>query len=157
MELRDYLRDGGLFEARRQGNGADCTYEVLQSVVGLGLVENLVPGLGGGSVPGLGGLSALAAAVGRSVRSAAEAGWARSPGRWGDRSTAVATATATTGTNRRRSQSRRSGEWGRDDDRREGRSHRRADDRAGPTAIGATTPAAGASGRDRDWADPDVE
>src|SRR5205085_12082422 len=59
-ELRDYVRDGGLFEARRQENGADCTYEVLQSVMGMGLLENLVPGIGGGSLPGLGGLGALA-------------------------------------------------------------------------------------------------
>jgi hypothetical protein len=59
-ELRDYVRDGGLFEARRQENGADCTYEVLQGVVGTGLLQNLVPGMGGGALPGLGGLSALA-------------------------------------------------------------------------------------------------
>ena len=59
-ELRDYVRDGGLFEARRQENGADCTYEVLQSVVGAGLVENLVPGMGGGPLSGLGPLGALA-------------------------------------------------------------------------------------------------
>ena len=39
-ELRDYVRDGGLFEARRQEGGADCTYEVLQSVMGVGLLEN---------------------------------------------------------------------------------------------------------------------
>src|SRR5882724_2636993 len=59
-ELRDYVRDGGLFEARRQENGADCTYEVLQGVVGTGLLQNLVPGMGGGALPGVGGLSALA-------------------------------------------------------------------------------------------------
>src|SRR2546421_263594 len=59
-ELRDYVRDGGLFEARRQEGGADCTHEVLQSVMGVGLLENLVPGMGGGSLPGLGGLGALA-------------------------------------------------------------------------------------------------
>ncbi len=58
-ELRDYLRDGGLFEARRQENGADCTYEVLQSVVGMEFLQNLVPGLGSGSLAGLGGLGAL--------------------------------------------------------------------------------------------------
>lgn len=61
-ELRDYVRDGGLFEARRQENGADCTYEVLQSVLGVGMLESLVPGLGGNplaGLPGLGGLSAL--------------------------------------------------------------------------------------------------
>ena len=59
-ELRDYVRDGGLFEARRQETGADCTYEVLQSVVGAGLLEQLAPGLGGGPLSGLGGLGALA-------------------------------------------------------------------------------------------------
>ena len=57
-ELRDYLRDGGLFEARREDGGADCTHEVLQGIVGAGLVENLVPGLGG-RIPGLGGLGLL--------------------------------------------------------------------------------------------------
>ena len=59
-ELRDYVRDGGLFEARRHESGADCTYEVLQSVMGVGMLQNLVPGLSGGGIPGLGGLSALA-------------------------------------------------------------------------------------------------
>jgi|SRR3989442_4749942 len=59
-ELRDYVRDGGLFEARRQENGADCTYEVLQGVLGVGLLQNLVPGMGAGPLSGLGGLSALA-------------------------------------------------------------------------------------------------
>jgi len=58
-ELKEYVREGGLFEARRHENGADCTYEVLQSVMGAGALQNLVPGLGGGSLPGLGGLSAL--------------------------------------------------------------------------------------------------
>ena len=53
-ELRDYLRDGGLFEARRQGSGTDCTYEVLQSVLGAGMLQNLVPGLGAGPLAGLG-------------------------------------------------------------------------------------------------------
>ena len=55
-ELRDHLRDGGLFEARRQGSGTDCTYEVLQSVMGAGMLQNLVPGLGSGPLGGLGGL-----------------------------------------------------------------------------------------------------
>lgn len=59
-ELRDYVRDGGLFEARRHENGSDCTYEVLQSVMGAGLLGNTVPGLPAGGIPGLGGLSALA-------------------------------------------------------------------------------------------------
>lgn len=58
-ELREYVRDGGLFEARRHENGGDCTYEVLQSVMESGVLQNLVPSLGGGSLPGLGGLSAL--------------------------------------------------------------------------------------------------
>ena len=57
-ELRDYVRDGGLFEARREDGGADCTHEVLQGIVGAGMVENLVPGLGG-RIPGLGGLGLL--------------------------------------------------------------------------------------------------
>ena len=59
VELRDYVRDGGLFEARRQENGADCTYEVLQGVMGAGMLQNLVPGLGSGPLSGLAGLSAL--------------------------------------------------------------------------------------------------
>jgi hypothetical protein len=59
-ELRDYVKDGGLFEARRHENGADCTYEVLQDVVGAGLMQNLVPGMGGGALCGLGGLAGLA-------------------------------------------------------------------------------------------------
>ena len=68
-ELRDHLRDGGLFEARRQGSGTDCTYEVLQSVVGTGMVQNLVPGMGAGPLGGLGGgggglLGALGGAAG---------------------------------------------------------------------------------------------
>ncbi|HEY4410405.1 MAG TPA: hypothetical protein VGO87_11025 [Acidimicrobiia bacterium] len=53
-ELRDYVRDGGLFEARRQGSGTDCTYEVLQSVLGASMLQNLVPGLGSGPLAGLG-------------------------------------------------------------------------------------------------------
>ena len=59
IELRDYVRDGGLFEARRQESGADCTYEVLQSVLGTGMLETLVPGLGGGPLSSLGGLAGL--------------------------------------------------------------------------------------------------
>lgn len=59
-ELREFVRDGGFFEARRQGSGSDCTYEVLQGVVGAGFVENLLPGMGGGGpLPGLGALGAL--------------------------------------------------------------------------------------------------
>ena len=60
-ELRCYLQDGGLFEARRQGSGVDCTYEVLQGAMGRGVLEGLVPGLNLGSfsdeLGGLGGLS----------------------------------------------------------------------------------------------------
>jgi len=58
-ELREYVRDGGLFEARKKESGADCTYEVLQSVMGVGMLQSLIPGLGGGGIPGLGGLSTL--------------------------------------------------------------------------------------------------
>lgn len=65
-ELKDYVRDGGLFEARRQDSGADCTYEVLQGMVGAGLAENLVPGLGSSPLSGLGGLGALGALSGGS-------------------------------------------------------------------------------------------
>jgi hypothetical protein len=64
-ELRDHVRDGGLFEARRDDTGGDCTYEVLQDVLGAGLLQNLVPGAGGGGgFPGLGGLGALTAGGG---------------------------------------------------------------------------------------------
>ena len=62
-ELRDYVRDGGLFEARRQGSGTDCTYELLQSVLGSGMLANLVPGLGG-PLAGLGGGSGLGGLTG---------------------------------------------------------------------------------------------
>jgi hypothetical protein len=65
-ELKDYVRDGGLFEARRQDTGADCTYEVLQGMVGTGVMENLVPGLGGGPLSGLGGLGPMGALTGGS-------------------------------------------------------------------------------------------
>lgn len=59
-ELRDHVRDGGLFEARRHDrSGEDCTYEVLHGVMGEGVLENLVPGLGGGPLSGLGGLGGL--------------------------------------------------------------------------------------------------
>lgn len=64
-ELREFVRDGGFFEARRQGSGSDCTYEVLQGVVGAGFVENLLPGMGGGGpLPGLGALGALGSGSG---------------------------------------------------------------------------------------------
>jgi hypothetical protein len=58
-ELREHVRDGGLFEARRHENGSDCTYEVLQSVMGSGVLQSLVPGFSGDSIPGLGALSGL--------------------------------------------------------------------------------------------------
>lgn len=132
-ELRDYVRDGGLFEARRQENGADCTYEVLQSVLGVGLLENLVPGLGGGSLPGLGGLSGLAGGGGlgdlaRLIGDQLARGGDRNGDDWDEP--------------RRRSHSRPSGEWGRDDDWSEGRSRRRSDDRGWG---------------DGDWSDEDPE
>jgi hypothetical protein len=61
VELREYVRDGGFFEARREGTGADCTHEILQGIVGTGLLENLLPGMsGGGPLSGLGALGALA-------------------------------------------------------------------------------------------------
>jgi hypothetical protein len=65
-ELKDYVKDGGLFEARRQDSGADCTYDVLQSLVGTGLVETCVPGVGSGPLSGLGGLGALGGLAGGS-------------------------------------------------------------------------------------------
>ncbi|MGH9005387.1 MAG: hypothetical protein ACRDYV_19870 [Acidimicrobiia bacterium] len=58
-ELRDYIRDGGLFEARREESGADCTYEVLRDVMGTGLLEGMVPNLGANPLSGLGALGAL--------------------------------------------------------------------------------------------------
>ena len=78
-ELRDYVRDGGLFEARRHESGADCSFEVLQTVMGVSFLQNLVPGLGGGGLPGLsslantgGGLADIARALGGGDRSG---GW----------------------------------------------------------------------------------
>ena len=56
-ELRAYVRDGGLFEARRKESGDDCTYEVLQEIMGMGLLQSLIPGLGSGGLGG--GLGAL--------------------------------------------------------------------------------------------------
>ncbi len=64
-ELRSYLQDGGLFEARRRGSGADCTYEVLQGAMGRGVLEGLLPGLNLGSFSDkLGGLGALSRGLG---------------------------------------------------------------------------------------------
>jgi hypothetical protein len=155
-ELRDYVRDGGLFEARRQENGSDCTYEVLQSVVGIGLMENLVPGLGGGSLPGLGGLSALAGG--------GPLGALGSGGGLGDLARLIGDQVGRSGERngddwdepRRRSHSRRSGERGRDDDCSEERSRRRSDDRE-DWADGdwSEDSRRRRHSRDRDWADPD--
>ena len=154
-ELRDYVRDGGLFEARRQENGSDCTYEVLQGVVGTGLMENLVPGLGGGSLPGLGGLSALA---GGGPLGALGGG-----GGLGDLARLLGDQVARSGEHngddwdepRRRSHSRQSGEWSRDDDWSEERSRRRSDDRDGADGDRSEDPPRRRQSRDRDWADPD--
>jgi hypothetical protein len=91
-ELRDYVRDGGLFEARWQDTGADCTYEVLQDVLGVSLLQSLVPGMGGGGIPGLGALAggggalgALGGAAGLAeiVRALGESPGRRDPG-WDD-------------------------------------------------------------------------
>lgn len=157
-ELRDYVREGGLFEARRQENGADCTYEVLQSVVGAGLLENLVPGLGGGALPGLGGLSALAGGgpLGALGGGGGLGGLARL---LGDQ---VARSGEHDGDDwdepRRRSHSRRSGEWGRDDDWSEGRPRRRSDNREDRAdSDWSEDPPKRRHSRDRDWADPDYE
>ena len=151
-ELRDYVRDGGLFEARRQENGSDCTYEVLQSVLGLGLLENLVPGLGGGSLPGLGGLSALAGG-GPLAGLGGAAGLGDLARLVGDR---VARNDDDWDEPRRRSHSRPSGEWGRDDDWSEGRSRRRSGDRDRADGDWGEDPPRGHQ-RDRGWADPDFE
>lgn len=62
-ELKEYVKDGGVFEARRQGSGQDCTFEVLQGMLGTGLLENLAPGLGGGPFSGLGGLGGALGAL----------------------------------------------------------------------------------------------
>ena len=129
-ELRDYVRDGGLFEARRQENGADCTYEVLHSVMGQGLLENFVPGLGGGSLPGLGGLSALAGGgpLGALGGGAGLGDLARLVGdhvaRGGDQN-------GDDWEEPRRRSRHRSGDWSRDDEWSDppGRSHRRSDER----------------------------
>jgi hypothetical protein len=74
-ELRDYVKDGGLFEARRHENGADCTYEVLREVVGAGLMQNLAPGMGAAPLTGLGALAALARVIGDQAGGSADGGW----------------------------------------------------------------------------------
>lgn len=153
-ELKDYVRDGGLFEARRQENGADCTYEVLQSVMGLGLMENLVPGLGGRSLPGLGGLGALA---GGGPLAGLSGG-----GGLGDLARLVGDHVARNDDDwdepRRRSRSRPSADWAGDDDWSEGRSRRRSgSDRDWPDGEWGEDPPRQGQERDRDWADPDSE
>ncbi len=62
--LADHVRDGGLFEARREESGTDCTYEILRDVMGTGMLEGMVPGLGGHPLSGLGPLGALAGGTG---------------------------------------------------------------------------------------------
>lgn len=76
-ELKDYVRDGGLFEARRHESGTDCTYEVLQEVIGTSLLANLLPGLGGGGGGALGGIVDLVRALGDSggVSRSGGGGW----------------------------------------------------------------------------------
>ena len=158
-ELRDYVREGGLFEARRQETGADCTYEVLQSVMGQGLLENLVPGLGGGSLPGLGGLSALAGGgpLGALGGGGGLSELARLVGdhvaRSGDRN----------GDDweepRRRSRHRSSGDWGRDDEWSDppGRSRRRSDERDWADGDWSEDTPRRDHRRESDWADPDFD
>jgi hypothetical protein len=161
-ELREYVRDGGLFVARRHENGADCTYEVLQSVIGLGLLENLVPGMGGGSLPGLGGLGGLSALAGGGPLGALTGG-----GGLGELGRLVGDHDARNGDRdddwdepRRRSKRRSSEEWGRDADdwsERDGRPSRRADDR-GWADTDWSDPPRRSHRPDPDWAsDPDFD
>ncbi|MGQ0466558.1 MAG: hypothetical protein ACT4QG_14690 [Sporichthyaceae bacterium] len=75
-ELREYLRSGGLFEARTRETDRDCTYEVLQKVVAGGLTDGL-PGLSGGNLGGLGALGGLAGMVGGGNRTEAVVGLLR--------------------------------------------------------------------------------
>jgi hypothetical protein len=63
-DLRDYVRDGGFFEARQDETHADCTFEVLQGMMGTGLLENFLPGTSGGPLSGLGALGALSGGTG---------------------------------------------------------------------------------------------
>lgn len=156
-ELREYVRDGGLFEARRQESGSDCTYEVLQSVMGAGLLDNLVPGLGGGSLPGLGGLGALA---GGGPLAALGGG-----GGLGDLARLVGDHVARSGDRngedwdepRRRSRSRSSGDWGRNDGWSDApRSRRRSDEREWADGDwGEDAPRRERS--EDDWAGPDSD
>jgi hypothetical protein len=50
-ELADHLRNGGLFEARREDSGADCTFDVLHRVLEAGSPRTLMPRSGGRSSP----------------------------------------------------------------------------------------------------------
>ena len=54
-ELREYLLDGGLFEARTKETGRDCTYEVLRKLVGSQLMGGMLPGLSGNPLAVAGG------------------------------------------------------------------------------------------------------
>ena len=63
-ELRDYVREGGFFEARQEETRADCTFEVLQGMMGAGLLENFLPGMNRGPLSGLGALGALSGGAG---------------------------------------------------------------------------------------------
>jgi hypothetical protein len=159
-ELRDHVRDGGLFEARRQENGADCTFEVLQSVMGVGLLENLVPGIGGASLPGLGGLGALAGS--------GPLGGLGGGGGLGELARLVGDQVARGGDRngddweepRRRSRRRSSGDWGRDDDWSDSprRSRRRSDDWDGGDGDWSEEPSRREHRREaQDWRDADFD
>ena len=66
-DLREYLLDGGLFEARTKESGRDCTYEVLRKLVGGQLMGGVLPGLSGNPLAAAGGgggkLEALASVL----------------------------------------------------------------------------------------------
>jgi hypothetical protein len=50
-ELRDFVGDGGYFEARRHDSGADCTAQVLQDLLSDSLATAVVPGLSSAGMP----------------------------------------------------------------------------------------------------------
>lgn len=52
-ELREHVRDGGLFEARTKESGRDATFEVLHRIVGDGLPTGMSPGLSGNPLAAL--------------------------------------------------------------------------------------------------------
>jgi hypothetical protein len=139
-ELRDHLRDGGLFEARRQRSGTDCTYEVLQSVMGAGMLQDLVPGTGAGPLSALGGLGGGGGGLLGALGGAA----------------GLADVVRALGEERDRG---RDGDWDdRDDDRRR---QRRPSDGRGGAADEFTDPPTRAPQRDRgesDWgSEPDFD